>query len=244
MAGMRWIGVVIVAGGILARPEGGIAQIYRWVDARGTVHFTDRLAGVPSRVEAQVRYLPEGPILRGIPPTEVPRPQVPPPAPLAPRAAALVRAGEPPARVPEEIRARLAAELGVDPDEIVSVSPGLGRVELSGGRSRLLPRILEERPFLKEELEHPFLHGLSARRFLYPGASGVIPYPGYYPGPAGFLSPAVPGTLQSPAARGPVVPATARPSGASSPATPATLRSSAGATPTVTPRLSPAARRR
>ena len=44
---ISWVGAVLVAGALLARPA--LAQMYKWTDANGVTHFSDAApAGVPA----------------------------------------------------------------------------------------------------------------------------------------------------------------------------------------------------
>lgn len=67
--------------GMLLTPTIALAQIYRWVDEQGSVHYSEGLASVPSQYRARAKPI-------GLP-------KSPPPAPETP-------AGEKPPAAPEK----------------------------------------------------------------------------------------------------------------------------------------------
>lgn len=70
-------------------PESGAAEVYKWVDDRGVVHFTDSPENIPPkyRQKTDIRRLPSTPITQGAP-------SAPAPPAVSPGAAA----GQPPGR--------------------------------------------------------------------------------------------------------------------------------------------------
>lgn len=52
----NWRGALFIVLALLPGPA--FAQIYRWVDERGTVHYREGLAGVPERYRSQALPLP------------------------------------------------------------------------------------------------------------------------------------------------------------------------------------------
>lgn len=55
--------------------DGGIAEIYTWIDRDGQVHFTDNEALVPSEYRDIVQARPSSPLAEPPPPAQLPRPQ-------------------------------------------------------------------------------------------------------------------------------------------------------------------------
>lgn len=149
---------------VLLLPPPAAADIYRWEDAEGAVHFTDDISSIPPPYRRKATLLiREAPGTRGpLPPAGAPPPPAPgspglPPAPAESDAAALDREREELRSRIDQLGAKIAAKEShieaVDRKRSLAVNP-LGNKFVDPGDLDLYDKYHAELPTDREELRH------------------------------------------------------------------------------------------
>ena len=161
----RWLfgGVLAFCTLLASLPSPVSADIYRWEDGSGAIHFTDDLSTVPPRYRGKAHEIQKTPPKAGRPSVStIGAPSSPPGPPLSPGPSG----GEPPdqpaipedddATAAEKLRAKIAAKeqflRGVDEKQSLATNPYRNRI-VSPSDLELYKKYKEELPADREQLK-------------------------------------------------------------------------------------------
>lgn len=159
------VGMALISGTLLfvqGIPGTSLADIYRWEDDRGGIHFTDTPTNIPEKFRGRKKMILQAPPEAGHPSVstiEAPSlaPSIPPPrTPSPPERGDQAQAAQGNAREAEELRARISAKeqflKGIDLKRSHALNP-MGNRFVSPEDLELYRKYSEELPKDRERLK-------------------------------------------------------------------------------------------